>query len=54
MKEECDGSNGSSIESFEYGFRRPLVGNNLQTWHNLVAKIANVQLTDQRDTFFGL
>jgi len=33
-------------------FRRSLVGNNLQAWHNLVAKIVNVQLTDQRDTFF--
>ena len=33
-------------------FRRSLVGNNLQAWHNLVAKIANVQLIDQRDTFF--
>ena len=35
-------------------FRRSLVGNNLQACHNLVAKIANVQLTDQRDTFFAL
>jgi hypothetical protein len=32
-------------------FRRSLVSNNLHAWHHLVAKIVNVQLTDQRDTF---
>jgi hypothetical protein len=30
------------------GFKRSLVGNNLQAWHNLLAKLVNVQLTDQR------
>jgi hypothetical protein len=32
-------------------FRRSLVGNNLQAWHHLVAKLASVQLIDQRDQF---
>jgi hypothetical protein len=32
-------------------FRRSLVGNNLQAWHHLVAKIVNAQLIDKRDTF---
>ena len=33
-------------------FRRSLVGNNLQAWLHLVAKVVNVQLTYQKDTFF--
>ena len=32
-------------------FRRSLVGNNLQAWLHLIAKVVNVQLTDQKDTF---
>jgi hypothetical protein len=32
-------------------FRRSMVGANLQTWHNVVAMVANVHLTNQRDHF---
>ena len=32
-------------------FRRSLVGVNLQAWHDVVAMVANVQLTNQRDRF---
>jgi hypothetical protein len=32
-------------------FRRSLMGANLQAWYNVVAMVANVQLTNQRDHF---
>lgn len=32
-------------------FRRALVGQNLNLWHNLVASILHVQLSTDRDTF---
>ncbi|WVZ62388.1 hypothetical protein U9M48_012144, partial [Paspalum notatum var. saurae] len=32
-------------------FRRYLVGDKLIAWHNLLAKIANVQLSNERDAF---
>jgi hypothetical protein len=32
-------------------FRRSLMGVNLQTWNNVVAMVANVQLRNQRDRF---
>ena len=32
-------------------FRRSLVGNNLLAWYHLVARVMNVQLTDQRYVF---
>jgi hypothetical protein len=32
-------------------FRRSLTGVNLQAWHNGVAMVANIQLTNQRDHF---
>lgn len=32
-------------------FMRSLVGNNLQAWHQLAAKIVDVPLTDHRDSF---
>jgi hypothetical protein len=32
-------------------FRRSLVGANLQAWHEVVAMVADVQLTNHRDRF---
>ena len=32
-------------------FNRSLVGVNLQSWHDVVAIVANVRLTNQRDPF---
>ena len=32
-------------------FRRGLVGNNLVSWYNLVAKIAQVRLNEREDVF---
>jgi hypothetical protein len=32
-------------------FRRSLTGVNLQAWHNVVAMVVNIQLTNQRDRF---
>ena len=32
-------------------FRRGLVGQNLVLWHNLVSRIAHIQLNDREDTF---
>ena len=32
-------------------FSRSLVGVNLQAWHDVVAMVVNVQLTNQRDRF---
>ena len=32
-------------------FRRALRGNNLMNWHELVTKVAGVQLVDQRGMF---
>ena len=32
-------------------FKRSLIGVNLQAWHGVVAMVANVQLTNQRDRF---
>jgi hypothetical protein len=32
-------------------FRRSLIGVNLQAWHSVVAMVANIQLTNQRDRF---
>jgi len=40
-----------SMMSLNVAFRRSLVGANLQAWHEAVAMIADVQLTDQKDYF---
>jgi len=40
-----------SMTPLNIAFRRSLMGVNLQTWHNVVAMMANVQLTNQRDRF---
>jgi hypothetical protein len=40
-----------SMASLNVAFRRSLIGVNLQAWHNMVAMIVNVQLTNQRDHF---
>ena len=40
-----------SITLLNVAFRRSLVGVNLQTWHEVVAMVADVQLTNQRDRF---
>ena len=40
-----------STTPLNVAFRRSLVGVNLQAWHNVVAMVVNVQLTNQRDRF---
>ena len=40
-----------SMAPLNVAFRRSLVGVNLQAWHNVVAMVVNVQLTNQRDRF---
>ena len=40
-----------SIAPLNVAFRRSLVGVNLQAWYDVVAMVANVQLTNQRDCF---
>ena len=40
-----------STTPLNVAFRRSLAGVNLQAWHNVVAMVANVQLTNQRDRF---
>jgi hypothetical protein len=34
-------------------FRRALLEDKLTAWHNLVAKIANIQLSNMEDFFLG-
>jgi hypothetical protein len=40
-----------STRPLNISFRRSLVDANLQSWHNLVLRIADIQLTDQTDIF---
>ena len=40
-----------SMTPLNVAFKRSLVGANLQAWHEAVAMIADVQLTDQKDYF---
>jgi len=40
-----------SMTPLNIAFRRSLMGVNLQAWHNVVAMMADVQLTNQRDRF---
>jgi len=40
-----------STTPLNLAFRRSLVGVNLQAWHDVVAMVVNVQLTNQRDRF---
>ena len=40
-----------STAPLNVAFRRSLVGVNLQAWHDVVAMVVNVQLTNQRDHF---
>ena len=40
-----------STTPLNMAFRRYLVGVNLQAWHEVVAMVADVQLTNQRDRF---
>ena len=40
-----------STTPLNVAFRRSLVGVNLQAWHDVVAMVVNVQLTNQRDHF---
>ena len=40
-----------STTPLNMAFRRYLVGVNLQAWYDVVAMVANVQLTNQRDHF---
>jgi hypothetical protein len=40
-----------SMIPLNVAFRRSLTGINLQAWHNVVAMVANVQLTNQGDRF---
>jgi hypothetical protein len=40
-----------SMTLLNVAFRRSLVGVNLQVWHDVVAMVADVQLTNQRDHF---
>jgi hypothetical protein len=48
---------GASVRTVMYttplnvAFRRSLIGVNLQAWHDVVALVAHVQLTNQRDRF---
>jgi hypothetical protein len=40
-----------SLTPLNMAFRRSLVGVNLQVWHEVVAMVADIQLTNQRDRF---
>ena len=40
-----------SMMLLKVAFERSLVGVNLQTWHEVVSMVADVQLTNQRDRF---
>jgi len=40
-----------STISLNVAFKRSLSGVNLQAWHNVVAMVTNVQLTNQKDRF---
>ena len=40
-----------SMTPLNIAFRRSLMGVNLQAWHNVMAMVADVQLTNQRDRF---
>jgi len=40
-----------STTPLNISFQRALVGNKLVAWHDLVAKIANISLNDQIDSF---
>jgi hypothetical protein len=40
-----------STTPLNVAFRRSLIGVNLQAWHDVVALVAHVQLTNQRDRF---
>jgi hypothetical protein len=44
-------ANVLSIVPLNISFRRSLVDTNLQSWHNLVMRIAQVHLNDQPDIF---
>ena len=39
------------FRSLNISFRRGLVGNNLVSWYNLVARIAQVRLNEREDVF---
>ena len=41
----------SSTTPLNIYFRRSLVANNLLLWHQLVARVMDIQLQDQSDTF---
>ena len=40
-----------STAPLNIAFRRSLIGVNLHAWHDVVAMVVNVQLTNQRDHF---
>jgi hypothetical protein len=40
-----------SLTPLNVAFRRSLVGVNLQAWHEVVAMVADIRLTNQRDRF---
>jgi hypothetical protein len=40
-----------SLRLLNVSFRRNLVAENLQSWHNLVMRLINIQLTDRQDIF---
>ena len=44
-------ANIMSTTPLNISFQRALVGNKLVAWHDLVAKIANISLNDQIDSF---
>jgi hypothetical protein len=55
--QHCQKKKSASVRSLpsstplNVAFRRSLVGGNLQAWHNVVAMVADVHLTNQRDRF---
>jgi hypothetical protein len=50
-KKNATVSNVFSVSPLNVSFPRSLVGENLNSWHNLVLNIANIHLNDQPDTF---
>jgi hypothetical protein len=40
-----------SLRPLNVSFRRSLVDGNLQSWHNLVMRLTNIQLTNRPDIF---
>ena len=40
-----------SQRPLNFSFRRALVGDKLTTWHNLAVRIANIQLSEDKDSF---